>query len=65
MLVSLPFTYLLNGTEVEIQIINAIFILAAFYFEARNGENEEFEIAKEIKNPKKYKQLKASEKYPA
>ena len=64
MVVSFPFTYLFNGTEVEIQIINAIFILAAFYFEARTGQNEEFEIAKEIKNPKKYKQLKASEKYP-
>ena len=64
MVVSFPFTYLLNGTEIEVQIINAIFILAAFYFEARKSENEEIEMAKEIKNPEKYKQLKAKEKYP-
>jgi hypothetical protein len=64
MVVSFPFTYLLNGTEIEVQIINAIFILAAFYFEARRNENEEIEMAKEIKNPEKYKQLKTKEKYP-
>jgi len=64
MVVSFPFTYLMNGTEIEGQIINAIFILAAFYFEARTSENEEIEIAKEIKNPERHKQLKAKEKYP-
>jgi len=64
MVFSFPFTYLFSGTSIEGEIINAIFILAAFYFEARKSEIEKFETVKEIKDPEQYRENKVKERYP-
>lgn len=50
MLVSFPFWYIIIGGEIPGLIVNVIFIVVAFYFEARRGEHEKLkEIVDEIK----------------
>ena len=50
MLVSFPFGYIIFGGEIPGLIINVIFIVVAFYFEARRSEHEKLkEIVDEIK----------------
>lgn len=47
-----PFGYLLTGELIPPLIINAIFIVVAFYFEARRSSHEKLrKIVNEIKNP--------------
>jgi hypothetical protein len=53
-IVTSPFMYLLSGTEIPGLISNAIFILVAFYFEARKGGQDKVNrIIKQIKEAKK------------
>ncbi len=55
LIISFPFNYLLTGEEIPSLIINAIFILVAFYFQARkSGKDKLKRIIKQIKNPEKY-----------
>ncbi|MFX0030049.1 MAG: hypothetical protein ACFE8B_12625 [Candidatus Hermodarchaeota archaeon] len=50
MIVSFPFGYLFKGDTIPPLIINSIFIVIAFYFEARKGTEEQMkEIINEIK----------------
>ncbi len=51
MIVSFPFGYLLRGEPIPPLIINAIFIVVAFYFEARRSSHERLmQIVNEVKN---------------
>lgn len=52
MIVAFPFGYLMVGEQIPGLIINTIFIVVAFYFEARRGEKEKLmQIVKELKGP--------------
>ncbi|MCK4285068.1 MAG: hypothetical protein KAX18_02645 [Candidatus Lokiarchaeota archaeon] len=52
MIVAFPFGYLIFGEQIPGLIINTIFIVVAFYFEARRGEKEKLmQIVKELKGP--------------
>ena len=52
LIVTFPFGYLLTGDPIPPLIINAIFIVVAFYFEARrSGHDKLRKIVNEIKNP--------------
>ncbi|MFX1344437.1 MAG: hypothetical protein ACFFAI_04975 [Promethearchaeota archaeon] len=54
-IVAFPFGYLITGEEVPGLIINAIFIVVAFYFEARRSEKEKLmQIINELKEPDLY-----------
>ena len=64
MVVSFPFNYLLINQAVPDVIINSIFILVAFYFEARKSGEEKLQIIREIKTPDKVKEEKKREKKP-
>ncbi|MHA2471824.1 MAG: hypothetical protein ACXAES_01175 [Promethearchaeota archaeon] len=51
MIVSFPFGYLLSGKNIPPLIVNAIFIVVAFYFEARREAHEKLkQIVSEIKS---------------
>lgn len=50
LLVAFPFGYIISGKEIPGLIINIIFVVVAFYFEARRGGHEKLkEIVDEIK----------------
>ena len=52
MIASFPFGYLLNRVPIPPLIVNAIFIVVAFYFEARKSSHERLkQIIDEIKSP--------------
>ncbi|MHA2182803.1 MAG: hypothetical protein ACXAAH_15395 [Promethearchaeota archaeon] len=52
MIVAFPFGYLIWGDPIPGLIINTIFIVVAFYFEARRSEKEKLmQIVKELKGP--------------
>ena len=52
LIVTFPFGYLLTGLPIPPLIINAIFIVVAFYFEARRSSHDKLrQIVTEIKNP--------------
>ena len=51
LIVSFPFTYILTGQEIPGLIVNAIFIVVAFYFETRRGSKQKLDIIEEIKYP--------------
>jgi hypothetical protein len=53
MIVLFPFTYIIWNTQIPSEIVNTIFILVAFYFEARKGEDNRLKAIAEIKNPEK------------
>ena len=53
MIVLFPFTYIIWNQQIPSEIVNTIFILVAFYFEARKGEDNLLKIIAEIKNPEK------------
>jgi hypothetical protein len=53
MIVAFPFNYILTGHEIPGIITNSIFILIAFYFEARKSETHPLDVIKEIKDPLK------------
>ena len=44
MVVSFPFTYIIANSQIPSEIVNTIFILVAFYFEARKGEDNRLKI---------------------
>jgi len=64
MVIAFPFNYLLIGQEIPSMITNSIFILVAFYFEARKGEQHKIKLIKSIKNPEKIAELERKEKKP-
>jgi hypothetical protein len=53
MIVLFPFTYIIWNTQIPSEVVNTIFILVAFYFEARKGEDNRLKFITEIKNPEK------------
>ncbi len=65
LIVSFPFSFILIGEDIPGLIINAIFIVVAFYFEARKpGQDRMKSLIKEIKNPDKYDLEVRKEKKP-
>ncbi|TFF87612.1 MAG: hypothetical protein EU549_04410 [Promethearchaeota archaeon] len=65
LIVSFPFTYLLFNEGVPGLIINAIFILVAFYFEARKGPKERMEaVIEEMKQDVGVQEREKREIYP-
>jgi len=48
MIVLFPFTYIINDTQIPSEVINAIFILVAFYYEARKGEDDRLKIIADV-----------------
>ncbi len=66
MVVSFPFNYLLGipSTEIPSAIVNSIFILVAFYFEARRSDNDLLDLIKTVKNPEKQAKIKRELKKP-
>lgn len=65
LMVSFPFTYILAGQQIPGLINNAVFLIIAFYFEARKGSEEKLvNTVKEIMNPEKYEQEKKTQIYP-
>jgi hypothetical protein len=54
LVVAFPFTYLIEGEEIPSAITSAIFILVAFYFEARKAKKEELlELIDDVRFPDK------------
>jgi len=64
MVVSFPFTYIFDNIQIPSEIVNTIFILVAFYFEARKGVDSRLKIIEEIKNPEKVSEEKRKAKKP-
>ncbi len=64
MVVSFPFTYILDNSPIPPIVVNTIFILVAFYFEARKGVDNRLKIIEEIKNPEKESEEKKKTKKP-
>ncbi len=64
MVVSFPFTYIFFNAQIPSEVVNTIFILVAFYFEARKGEDTILKIIEEIKNPEKISEEKRLTKKP-
>ena len=70
MIVTFPFNYIpplnfiFNETQIPSEIINTIFILVAFYFEARKGQDSKLKIIEEIKHPEKVSEEKRKTKKP-
>lgn len=55
MIVAFPFSYLIFNVEVPSMILNAIFLLIAFYFESRrDGEEKIKKLVKKIQHPEEY-----------
>ena len=46
-----PFNFIFGETEIPAGIVNSIFILVAFYFEARKTEDTRLKLLKEIRKP--------------
>ena len=61
-----PFHYLLASPPQDIPSIisSSIFIVVAFYFEARKGEHDKIKMIKAIRNPEKVKDERKKQKYP-
>ena len=59
-----PFNFIFNETQIPSEIINTIFILVAFYFEARKGQDSRLKIIEEIKHPEKVSEEKRKTKKP-
>ena len=52
MIATFPFGYLLNRESIPPLIVNAIFVVVAFYFEARRSTHEKLrKIVDEVKSP--------------
>lgn len=58
MIVLFPFTYIIWDTEIKSEIVYTVFILVAFYFEARKGEDNRLKLIAEIKDPEKMSEEK-------
>ena len=65
LVITFPLIYVINGEQIPRLIVNAIFVLVAFYFQSRKEKSEKIKhIIKEIKNPEKYEEEKKREKKP-
>ncbi|MEJ2279584.1 MAG: hypothetical protein P8Y70_17860, partial [Candidatus Lokiarchaeota archaeon] len=65
LIILFPFTYILTNNQIPGIIINAIFILIAFYFEARKSDKEKLKkIIKEVKSVKLIKFKDKENFYP-
>ena len=64
LIVSFPFTYLLTGAEIPGLIVNAIFIVVAFYFETRRGIKDKIQDIEEIKYPEETESKYKIDKLP-
>jgi len=65
MIVAFPFGYLLTGEAIPSLIVNVIFVVVAFYFEARRSEHEKMrQLVDETKKPDIVIQEEKKEKYP-
>ena len=65
LVITFPLIYIINGEQIPRLIVNAIFVLVAFYFQSRKEKTEKIKhIIKEIKNPEKYEEEKKKEKKP-
>ena len=53
MIVLFPFKYIIENTQIPSDIINAIFLLVAFYYEARKGGDSRLRFIAEILDPEK------------
>ena len=58
LIVLFPFTYIIWDTEIKSEIVYTVFILVAFYFEARKGDDSRLKIIAEIKDPVKFAEEK-------
>ena len=63
-IVSFPLNYLIIDKAVPSPITNAIFVLVAFYFDARKGSKTKLELIDEIKFPNKIKKEKSRMRMP-
>lgn len=64
-IIAFPFHYIFFGGNVPELIINAIFVLVAFYFEARKSGIERVKrIVEEIRDPEKFQEDEKKEKKP-
>jgi hypothetical protein len=59
-----PFNFLLLETQIPAEIVSSIFILVAFYFEARKGEDSRLKLIQEVRKPEKAAEEKKREKKP-
>ncbi len=59
-----PFNFISNETQIPSEVINTIFILVAFYFEARKGEDSRLKVIGEIKDTKETSEEKRKTKKP-
>ena len=64
LIVSFPFNYIFAGLEIPGLITNAIFIVVAFYFEARRGCKDKLELIEEVKYPNETKAAAQEQKKP-
>ncbi|MHA1669120.1 MAG: hypothetical protein ACTSV5_00945 [Promethearchaeota archaeon] len=64
MVIAFPFNYILIEVTIPVDVSNALFILIAFYFEARKSGADKLKLIKEVKNPEKYKEELLNEKFP-
>ena len=65
MIVAFPFGYLLTGDAIPRLIVNVIFVVVAFYFEARRSKEEKIrQIVDEMKRPDIILQDSKKEKNP-
>ncbi|NHJ25474.1 MAG: hypothetical protein EAX89_12905 [Candidatus Lokiarchaeota archaeon] len=64
MIVAFPFTYIIINAEIPSEIVNSIFILVAFYYEARKSEDNRLTLIHEIKKPEKAAEEKKKAKKP-
>lgn len=59
-----PFNFLLLETQIPSEIVNSVFILVAFYFQARKGEDDRLKFIQEVRKPEKAAEEKKKEKKP-
>ena len=64
MVVSFPFTYIIANSQIPSEIVNTIFILVAFYFEARKGEDSRLKIIEGVKDTDEVSEEKRRTKKP-
>jgi len=64
MVVAFPFNYLIFAKTIPVEISNALFILVAFYFEARKSGADKLKVIREVRKPEKYREERLNEKFP-
>ena len=65
LIVAFPFGYILKSEAIPSLIVNVIFVIVAFYFEARRSEHDKVKtIVEEVKRPDLYLQDTKKQKMP-